>query len=111
MGIWDDIKKAGLGRVKMNLSLQDIKDFMTDLEKDSEKPARQLVAHTGEGGIRMLNHAIEVNVYLESMKHLNFSRAERKRLGEMINSPDHENFEIAKIIINNKKKESREYHK
>lgn len=45
------------------------------------------------------------------MGQLNFSREERKRLGKMINSPDPENFEIAKILIDNKKKEAEEYHK
>ena len=57
------------------------------------------------------SHAMQTQVYLKLMKELNFSREERKRLGKMINSPDPENFQIAKILIDNKNKEAKEYHK
>jgi hypothetical protein len=61
--------------------------------------------------MRMIQNVMQTQVYLDLMKKLNFSREERKRLGKMINSPDPENFEIAKILIDNKQKETKEYHK
>lgn len=105
MGIWEDINKSGLLTAKKELSYQDMRDFMENLQVPDPNE-RQFVMHTGVGGMKMINHAMQASVYLEAMKHLNFSREERKRLGAMINSPDPENFEIAKILIDNKRKEA-----
>lgn len=110
MSIWNDITKAGLFQPMKELSFQDIRDFMIELEKP-EVEQRQFVVQTGKTGMSMINHAMQAQVYLDSMKRLNFSREERKSLGKMINSSDNENFEVAKVIINNKLAEAKEYHK
>lgn len=108
MGIWDDIKNTQAVKAG-TLTKDDLYQFLTELEHDM-KP-RELIVQTGASGMRMIQDAMQTQVYLKLMKQLNFSREERKRLGKMINSPDPENFEIAKILIDNKQKEAKEYHK
>jgi hypothetical protein len=110
MAIWDDIKNTQAVKAG-TLSEIDLREFMTSLEHNASHAQHQWVVQTGVGGMRMMHNAMQTTVYLKLMKQLNFSREERKRLGKMINSPDHENFEIAKILIDNKKKEAEEYHK
>lgn len=109
MSIWQDIQKSGLKPIK-ELTQKDFRDFMVDLQVQAAKDAeeRQWHVHTGEGGMRMINDAMQTQVYLKLMKDLNFSKEERKRLGELIKSPDKENFEIAKIIIDKKLEETEE---
>ena len=108
MGIWADIQKTQA--VKTGALTEDVfKTFMKELEHDM-KP-RELIVQTGVGGMRMIQDAMQTQVYFDIMKKLNFSREERKRLGKMIKSPDPENFVIAKILIDNKLKEAKEYHK
>lgn len=111
MSIWNDIKKTQAVNTVGALTQQDLVDFMTSLEHQSSHTRHTWVGMTGVGGMRMINNAMQTQVYLKLMKQLNFSREERKRLGEMIKSPDPENFEIAKILIDNKQKEAKEYHK
>lgn len=109
MGIWNDIQKSGLKPTK-ELTQKDFRDFMVDLQVQAAKDTkeRQWYVHTGEGGMKMINDAMQTQVYIKLMKDLNFSREERKRLGEMIKSPDPENFQIAKILIDNKLAETKE---
>ena len=109
MGIWEEITKAQHVRTAMTLPEDAFKTFMKELA-DNVEP-RELIVQTGVGGMRMIQNVMQTQVYLDLMKKLNFSREERKRLGKMINSPDPENFEIAKILIDNKQKETKEYHK
>lgn len=109
MSLWGAIQKGAL-RPTRELSRQDFRDFLMDLEVKSEKPEREFVMVTGTSGMKMINDAMQTQVYLNLMKNLNFSREERKRLGEMIKSPDPENFQIAKILIDNKLAEAKEYH-
>jgi hypothetical protein len=110
MGIWDDIKNTQAVKAG-TLTKNDLYDFMTTLEHNANQAKHTWVGVTGVGGMRMMQNAMQTQVYLKLMGQLNFSREERKRLGKMINSPDPENFEIAKILIDNKKKEAEEYHK
>ena len=109
MGIWAEITKAQHVKTAMDLPEEAFKTFMKELAV-AEKP-RELIVQTGVGGMRMIQDAMQTQVYLGMMKKLNFSREERKRLGKMIKSPDPENFVIAKILIDNKLKEAKEYHK
>jgi hypothetical protein len=117
MGIWADIKntQAAAKEIKQldakadALTPEAFHEFMTTLKGKSK--SRELIVQTGVGGMRMIQDAMQTQVYLKLMKQLNFSREERKRLGKMINSPDHENFQIAKILIDNKQKETKEYYK
>jgi len=110
MGIWADIQKTQAVKAGA-LTMADLREFMTTLEHDASHAKHNWVGITGVGGMKMMNDAMQTTVYLKLMKQLNFSREERKRLGKMINSPDPENFEIAKILIDNKHKEAKEYHK
>ena len=110
MGIWDDIKNTQAVRAG-TLTKTDLHEFMTSLSHNASHAKHDWVVHTGVGGMRMIQNVMQTQVYLDLMKKLNFSREERKRLGKMIKSPDPENFEIAKIIIDNKLKEAKEYHK
>ena len=108
MGIWADIKNTQAVKAD-TLTHEAFSEFMKELAHDV-KP-RELIVQTGVGGMRMIQDAMQTQVYLKLMKELNFSREEKKRLGKMINSPDPENFQIAKILIDNKNKEAKEYHK
>ena len=110
MGIWNNIKNTQAVKAG-TLTTDNMRDFMTKLTTDMTHTKRELIVHTGVGGMRMIQDAIQTQVYLKLMRKLNFLREERKRLGKMINSPDPENFEIAKILIDNKQKEAKEYHK
>jgi len=87
------------------MTQNDLMNFMQDLARDQDGQDRQFVVQTGYGGMKLIQNAMQTHVYLDSMKSLNFSREERKRLGEMIKSPDPENFEIARILIDNKREE------
>ena len=107
MGIWEDIKKTSIVKQGKPLTEFDIHSFMESLSKDPGGQNRQFVVQTGRGGMKMINDAMETTVYLNLMKDLNFSREERKRLGEMIKSPDPENFQVAKILIDNKLKDAK----
>lgn len=111
MSIWGDIKRTGVVKQSKSLTETDIHDFIKELSKNQESSGRQFVVQTGVGGMKMLNDAMQTTVYLNLMKDLNFSREERKRLGEMIKSPDPENFEIAKILIDKKLAETKEFQK
>jgi len=110
MSIWSDIKNTQAVTAG-TLTKSDLYDFMTKLSNEGGHAKHTWVMQTGRSGMNMLNNAMQTQVYLKLMKQLNFSREERKRLGKMINSPDPENFEIAKILIDNKKAELKEYHK
>ena len=112
MSLWNQINNAKAIKTG-ELTHEQIEVFMRDLQIQSSKDAeeREFVMHTGEGGWRMIQNSMQASVYLNLMKDLNFSREERKRLGKMIKSPDRENFEIAKILIDNKMKEAKEFHK
>lgn len=110
MSIWNDIKNTKAVTAG-TLTKNDFYDFMTSLSNDGGHATHTWVMHTGRGGMNMLNNAMKTQAYLQLMKQLNFSSEERKRLGKMIKSPDPENFEIAKILIDNKQKETKEYHK
>jgi hypothetical protein len=105
MGIWADIKNTQAVKAD-TLTHEAFSEFMKELAHDA-KP-RELIVQTGVGGMRMIQDAMQTEVYLKRMKDLNFSREERKRLGEMIKSPDKENFEIAKILIDKKREETKE---
>lgn len=110
MSIWNDIKNTQAAKAG-TLTQKDLYDFMTTLENNASHAKHTWVGVTGKSGMNMINNAMQAQVYLKLMGQLNFSREERKRLGKMINSPDDENFEIAKILIDNKKAELEEYHK
>jgi len=110
MGIWADIQKTQAVKAG-TLTHEALHEFMTTLEHNASHAKHTWVGVTGVGGMQMMQNAMQTTVYLKLMKQLNFSREERKRLGKMINSPDPENFEIAKILIDNKRKEAEEYHK
>jgi len=110
MSIWSDIKNTQAVTAG-TLTKSDLYDFMTALEHQARHTKHTWVGVTGTGGMSMITDAMQTQIYLKLMKQLNFSREERKRLGKMINSPDPENFEIAKILIDNKKAELKEYHK
>jgi hypothetical protein len=110
MGIWNDIKNTQAAKAG-TLTQNDLYDFMTTLENNASHAKHTWVMQTGRSGMNMINNAMQTQVYLKLMRQLNFSREERKRLGEMIKSPDPENFEVAKILIDNKQKEAKEYHK
>ena len=110
MSIWNDIKNTQAVTAG-TLTKNDLHEFMTTLAHNSDHAKHTWVGMTGVNGMRMIQNAMQTTVYLKLMKQLNFSREERKRLGKMINSPDPENFEIAKILIDNKQKEAKEYHK
>src|SRR3990172_8102602 len=105
MSIWGDIKQSGIVKQSKPLTQTDLLNFMKNLE--TKAPEREFVMQTGVGGLRMLQNAMITQTYLKLMKDLNFSREERKRLGKMINSPDPENFQIAKILIDNKMAEAK----
>ena len=108
MSIWGDIKAV------QNPSKLDLKDFENLLKSCGEvdqNKHREFIVQTGASGMKMIQDSMQIQVYLNLMKDLNFSREERKRLGAMINSPDPENFQIAKILIDNKMAEAKEYHK
>lgn len=106
MSIWNEIKAA---QKPDKLDLKDFEDLLKAFEKN--EPAREFIVQTGVSGMKIIQDSMQTQVYLTLMKDLNFSREERKRLGTMINSPDPENFQIAKILIDNKLAEAREYHK
>jgi len=110
MGIWNDIKNTQAVKAG-TLTPSDLHEFMTTLEHNASHAKHTWVGMTGVSGMTMMQNAMQTQVYLKLMGQLNFSREERKRLGKMINSPDPENFEIAKILIDNKKAEAKEYHK
>lgn len=110
MSIWNDIKNTQAAKAG-TLTGKDLHNFMSSLAHESGHAKHQWVMQTGTSGMRMIQNVMQTQVYLDLMKKLNFSREERKRLGKMINSPDPENFEIAKILIDNKQKETKEYHK
>lgn len=105
MSIWEDIKKTSMVKQGKPLTEFDIHSFIESLSKDQGSQDRQFVVQTGIGGMKMIQDSMQTTVYLKLMKDLNFSREERKRLGEMINSPDPENFQVAKILIDNKLKD------
>lgn len=106
MSIWGDIKKSGIVKQSKPLTKTDLTDLFKNL--GMQAPEREFVVQTGVGGMKMLQDAMQTEVYLKLMKDLNFSREERKRLGEMIKSPDPENFQIVKILIDNKLAETKE---
>lgn len=110
MSLWGEIQKGAL-RPTRELSKKDFRDFLMDIETKSQEPKREFVMVTGTAGMKMINDSMQTKVYLDLMKSLNFSKEERKRLAEMILSPDSENFTVAKILIDNKLKEAKEYHK
>lgn len=110
MSIWDDIEKAQI-LTKSTLTAEDMLEFIEAYQVKSNTEEREWHVVTGSSGMAMIETMMQAQIYFGLMKNLNFSREERKRLGELINSSDRENFGIAKIIIDNKVKEAKEYHK
>jgi hypothetical protein len=85
-----------------------LEDFRKALEAlaVNRPPERQLVLYTGIEGMRNIDYAFGAAKALEEVAFLKekkvLTEAEGQRLEDMITSSDHENFEIAKSVIQEK---------
>jgi len=94
-------------RTKTNLTVEDIAKAMSELTKKFEADTtRHFTMITGEAGMDMFSRALErqnnkdfADFLLE--KNL-ITVAERDSLHAMIDSPDAENYEVAKVILQTK---------
>jgi hypothetical protein len=104
-GLRNEIDKAA-DKTVTELTLEKIKEFMGELvAKSNPTTARDLIIHTGTGGMQRLNRLIKKNAYedmLKNKKH-KFSEKEYSTLQSMFNSEDMESFELAISIIDNTK--------
>ena len=88
------------------LTINHIQTFMHNLSyQETTEKNRELVIMTGRGGMEMLNLAIEkansrdYAEYLHQSGHIKYE--EKERILTMIDSKDAENYEIAKVLLEN----------
>jgi len=96
------------------LTLDIMRDFMKDLSIDSSKSDRQLLVHTGTGGMQMFNAAIKKEAEEQIIRQRRIDAdfkvsklkvgdkityAEWHNLKAMVKSPDLENLTVVESII------------
>lgn len=97
----------------MNNSWPNLSDLMTDGIAAQGRGIRIL---TGEAGAKLLNEAIDaegrrflINNLIDTtdwlLKKKIIESNQHENLVNMLNSPDHDNFELAKLLIQNYKNE------
>jgi hypothetical protein len=83
-----------------------IQTFMHNLSyQETTEKNREIVIMTGQGGIEMFNLAMEkansrdYTEYLHQSGHIKYE--EKERILSMIDSEDTENYQIAKLLLEN----------
>ncbi len=97
----DEIESKGLSVGYVKLTTYSIRELMVNVAKNTHMQGREFVLLSGGE----LTDSIEKEAFsmmLETSR-TKYSIEEYVRLKGMIESPDRENFEIAKLIIKNKK--------
>jgi hypothetical protein len=91
--------------VKKDVTVEDIEALTTFLDSIKPSGPREMVIHTGLAGGQIFNRWMVINTYeahsTELLKKGKIGVEESNRLSKMLQSPDVENFEVAKTIIDN----------
>lgn len=89
-----------------SLSMAHISMFMNSLSyQQTTEKNREIVIMTGQGGLEMFNLAMEkansrdYAEYLHQSGHIKYG--EKERILSMIDSEDTENYQIAKLLLEN----------
>lgn len=101
----EEIEKAVPHAMTVDLTPESLKEMFVQAAINDAMSKRQFVVMTGSGGHQLLTDTIEKEAYrkiLEDEKE-KYSEQDHSRLLSMINSEDRENFELAKIIIKQRK--------
>ena len=92
------------------LTEKSIKTVLDYLDSISIPKVKQQVLMTGLAGTKAFEHTWDISIYTGHVEDLRTKRkisfSEKKRLIKMIKSPDRENFEVVKTIVNNLMNES-----
>jgi len=87
------------------LTEESIKTVLDYLDSIAMSKVKQQVLMTGLAGTKAFEYTWDKSVYTRHVEDLRTKRkisfSEKERLIKMIKSPDRENFEVAKTIINN----------
>lgn len=104
-GLMYEIESKGLSVGNVRLTPESIRELMVNVAKDTHMQGREFVVLSGGQGNQMLTDSIEKEAFLMMLEtsRTKYSIEEYVRLKGMIESPDRENFEIAKLIMKNKK--------
>lgn len=103
MSLWDEIECLKDAAPYKKMSVDDFKNHIAEFMNHKFEERREFVVMTGASGMMNLNYTMQKMLALDTLKSLtNITEEERIRLNEMVESSDRENFEVAKIIIDNK---------
>lgn len=103
-GLIDEISKSAIQPTKIDLTPESLKELFVQCAMNDAMSNRQFVVMTGLGGHQMLTDTMEKEAYRRILEDEKEKYPEdHSRLLDMINSEDRENFELAKIIIKQRK--------
>lgn len=90
--------------LKKDVTMEDI-EAVNQFFDSIKLKRRGIVVETGQAGLQMFNRWVQINSYeahsIELLKKGKIDVEESNRLSKMLQSSDIENFEMAKIIIDN----------
>ena len=102
--LWEQLEQRGIDKKKsIELTPEVLKDFMVEIAKEDLKNGRNFITLTGASGAWMLSEAVQREAYFEILKDApdsQISTKDKKKLIKMMHSPDPENWQVAKEIIN-----------
>ena len=82
------------------LNYDDLRKEIFKFYENQKPEPREFIVHTGEGGDKMFQHALEVQLTRDRLKLVKgISKEERKNIKAMIGSPDHDNLTVAQLLI------------